>query len=205
MIALIVGLILTILCYGAMTVIEDAVLNTRSYTEVLVFGQDTEKGTKLEQSMFRTMRIDTEYVPTDTEGNLLTATAGEINGTHVTSDFPRGAILLRSYLVQNSIVENGTRQIAIQLNNKGNINGAIRTSDYVDLYLIDDKTEQTEPVLKHVFVDRAYSTDGIEILNGLNGTVNITITVSEETADMLIDRLSHGATVWATLCREEGT
>ncbi len=131
-IAGLVALIFSVVAYWALLSAEDKALNKYDRTTVYVLTTDVAAGTQLtDASLFATKNIDSSVVP----ANAITDISS-IKDTYILYDVSANSIVTDNMFYSINESENGTKEIGIALSSlTSGVNGIIRESDFVDLYI----------------------------------------------------------------------
>ncbi len=184
--------IIAVVLYGILIFAENKVLGEYDKKTVYIAKTDIAEGSPLTPDLFELRLIDSSIVPSDA--------MSEISGFNE---------VILSYYADRSISKNnvlcakditliaekitGTHEIGISVGDASHIvNGIIRTSDLVDIYIING-AEETAPVFKNVYVAKVFS-GGVMIPNDDTKSVvqSFNVLLSEEEANRLISLMQTG-------------
>lgn len=134
---LIIGLIALLLScglYGMLIATENAVLGKYDKTTVYMANTDIAKGTQItEPTVFMTKSVDSTIVPSNAVTNL-----EDIKDSFALAFIPKNGILTINNFGALSDVEEGTREVGFEVDSiAGGVNGILRASDYIDIYVVD--------------------------------------------------------------------
>ena len=218
-----IALVLSCVVYGLLITMENAVLGKYDKQVVYIAKEDIAKGTQItDTSYFVKKSVDTDVVPTNaiTDYNVL-------KDTFALTDINKNEILVNNKFGAIENEEVGTKKISIPCANTvtGSVNGTIRTSDYIDIYIvptdynisgsvkkgydISGETEEKKPtsynLLKptytRVYVSEVFDDKNVKIAN--NDTSSVTasfnIVLPESEADYVMSAICSGYKIYTVL------
>ena len=214
----IIALIVAILCYMVLLICEDRVINKYDRTTVYLAKTDIAKGTQVSEKDFKQKSIDTQIVPTDAIDDI-----SQISGTYVVNDIAKNSVVYAKQFEKVADAIDGTREVGVDTANlSASVNGVLRTSDFVDIYVFTDEEaqavsgatmDQTEvvsnivseksPTYSRVYVNSVFDDSGNIIKNDDDSSIaeRFNIILDEDKADVLVSALQTG-TVYITICRD---
>lgn len=133
-IAGIIALILACAGYVALIIVENKVLGGYNKTNVVVYSADMGKGTKIQGNEFSVMEIDSYAVP---KGTLTVEDVDNLVGKYLTRNVTQNSMCMVEDFQSHEQDSDRFMELTFSAPNlNGNLAGAIRTSDYVDIYFI---------------------------------------------------------------------
>ena len=132
----VVALLFSAIGYGVMLAGENAVLGKYDRTSVYILKEDLKSGTQIDDKnvseYFNSKNIDTEIVPTNAITDLK-----QLDGTYIKQDTPKNSVITESMFQKMDEVIEGDKEIGINISSlAGSVNGILRASDYIDIYII---------------------------------------------------------------------
>lgn len=154
LIAGVIALIVAIVGYVFLVASENAVLGKYDRTNVYIAKETIAKGTPLKDDMFKKKSIDTEIVPANAIRDI-----SQIKDTYVSSELPKNQVLTESNLVNIHDVVQGEKEVGLNIKDlAGSVNGVLRPSDYVDIYIIPKTySSHSEDSTTYIVGDEAMS------------------------------------------------
>ena len=217
----VIALIVSILCYSLLLMGEDRVLGKYDKTEVYIAKSDIAKGTQVDEKDFKKKSIDTEIVPSGAITDIST-----VDGTFVTYDIAKNSVIYDAEFQKIKDVVTGTREVGVDTANlSASVNGILRSSDFVDIYIFDSAEEvqqvsddttvvddsqpvsnsltTTTPTYSRVYVNKVFDSSGNVIANDDNTSIaeRFNVTLEESDADYLVSALQQGL-VYVTICKD---
>ena len=131
-IAGLVSIVIASLSYWLLLSAENRVLSEYDRTSVYVLSSDIAAGTQItDKSYFTEKQIDSSVVPENAITDL-----SQIKDTYALYDLSKNTVLTDNMFYSINDAENGTKEIGISLSSlTSGVNGIIRESDYIDLYI----------------------------------------------------------------------
>lgn len=131
-IAGLVSIVIASLSYWLLLSAENRVLSEYDRTSVYVLSSDIAAGTQItDKSYFTEKQIDSSVVPENAITDL-----SQIKDTYALYDLSKNTVLTDNMFYSINNAENGTKEIGISLLSlTSGVNGIIRESDYIDLYI----------------------------------------------------------------------
>lgn len=128
-----IAVILAVIAYWILISAENAVLNKNSKVEVYVMSEDMAKGTQLiDASVFIKKEVNSDVVPANAVTDI-----SKLKDTYAIYDISKNTVITENMFRSKIAAENGTREISFDLASlAGSVNGTIRASDYIDLYIL---------------------------------------------------------------------
>lgn len=95
--------------------------------------------------------------------------------------------------------KSGQQLVGIACNNlSSSVNGIIRTSDYIDIYVLSDETsfetiENQKPKFEKVYVEEAFNESGVSISNSDKDTIakNFNLLVKDEQVEEIVTAVAN--------------
>lgn len=131
-----IAIIFAIVTYWILLSAETAALSKYEKRKVYVLNQDIPKGTQiLEPNIFSIKDIDATMVPKNAVTDLVT-----LKNTYAAYNLSENSVITSDMFYKIDAAEKGNREISFEIANlSGNINGTIRASDFIDLYILTPK------------------------------------------------------------------
>ncbi|MCR5431050.1 MAG: hypothetical protein K6E95_00665 [Lachnospiraceae bacterium] len=217
LVAGIIAIVLAVSIWGLLIFVEDSILSKHDTQVYLAFNTSLGKGTQIKDlSVFTTLNINKDVVP---ENCVLDADS--LLGKYVLSDVSERTLCTTDRFGDLPLKDEDSRTLSIRVEDISQaVNGRLRASDKIDLYLIPtsykEETQTTEEdgneekaavftALSETYaglvLDAVYDADGIVIPNDdtIRLATSFDITVNEKDADKIISMLSLGYRVWIDL------
>ncbi|WP_027438733.1 SAF domain-containing protein [Lachnospira multipara] len=139
-IAGLVSIVIASLSYWLLLSAENRVLSEYDRTSVYVLSSDIAAGTQItDKSYFTEKQIDSSVVPENAITDL-----SQIKDTYALYDLSKNTVLTDNMFYSINDAENGTKEIGISLSSlTSGVNGIIRESDYIDLYIYTGNTNSS--------------------------------------------------------------
>ena len=195
-----IALVLATAVYGVLVATENKILGQYDKTTVYVAKENIVKGTPLTADMFEESLADTRLVPVTaipyTE-NFDT----RITEYYAECDIAGKSMLLNTYMSKTLDKADGDVKVGISVTSPTNlVNGLIRTSDFVDIYIIDYSLDAEEaikglsPVYTGVYVSEVFTSNGTPIKNDdkTSTAQRFNVLLSQENAEKLIGLMQTG-------------
>ena len=131
-----IAIIFAIVAYWILLSAETAALSKYEKRKVYVLNQDIPKGMQiLEPNIFSIKDIDATMVPENAVTNLAV-----LKDTYAAYNLSANSVITNDMFYSIDTAEKGNREVSFEIANlSGNVNGTIRASDFIDLYILTPK------------------------------------------------------------------
>lgn len=224
-----ISLVIAIIVYGGLIFAENAVLGKYDKTIVYVAKENIAKGSKVNEDLFETKQLDTAVVP---ENVLAVVDIDKVADTYAVIDIGKGNIITKNLFASVLEEEKGTKMIGIPAESiADSVNGIVRTSDYIDIYLVSKEYDKDEvvltesyiedisgnqyecerevfaddvtPLFEHIYVDGCFDANGVRIANEDAETcaTSFNVVLEKEDADKIVSALASDWKIYITKCK----
>lgn len=199
---IVAGILSIILAVGSfffLTMVEKVILNGATQSYVYVTKDEIKSGTILKESDFEKIVVSDQIVPTNAISD-----SKQAEGCYAEIDLGKGEILTTPKLKKVEDVIDGDKMVGISCDNLSTaVNGIIRTSDYIDIYVFSDDgtvnadgsgiAESSKPAFANIYVLSAFDENGKIITNADDTSIakNFNVVINEADADKLVNALSN--------------
>ena len=210
----VIAITLALGIWGMLIFVENSVMSKYDTQEYLAFNTDLGKGTQIKDlSVFTILNVGKDVVPENTITDY-----GSLIGKYLLCDVSSKTLCTENLFGELPLKDENSRTLSLKVEDVSQaVNGMLRASDKVDLYLVPtsykEETESSEvdgnEKKKVVFeelqktypsltLDAVYDTDGFEIPNDDKTRLAIAfdITVNDKDADKIISMIALGYRIW---------